>query len=332
MDAVLRGRPVDLADLSRTADTPLTALGTILRSEPDTIRADISGLGSALDRVRALPDGEIEAVLREARPEVFKQIDDIARRAAELDARVSQINSEMDQIGLPDVVDLDTAARLQDIEEQLAKKGLRRQVREDLIREREMITQSVDPQGRLAEEIKTLRADFFPEQQKALKEIADAKVGLSREREAAQSVLSREIEQVRNRLGSLTAGRQFADEVPADVLAREFGSVDSAKLSEAIQRADMMRQARIVREVMGDTAGQPFRPAGSISTKADQALPLEQVKALEAETARLLEDKDIAAREVSIDGRTMSAREAMEDADRMAKDAQAALNCAIGAL
>tara|TARA_R110000868_G_scaffold411706_1_gene707817 strand:- start:35284 stop:37167 length:1884 start_codon:yes stop_codon:yes gene_type:complete len=332
MDAILRGRPVDLADLSRTADTPLTALGTILRNEPAAIRADISGLGNAVDRVRALPDSEVESVLREARPDAFKQIDDIARRAAELDARVSQINSELEQIGLPDVVDLDTAARLQDIDNQLAKKGLRRQTRLDLEREREMITQSVDPRGRLTEELKTLRADFFPEQQKALKEIAEAREALAREREAAQSVVTREIEQTRNRLGSLSAGRQFADEVPADVLAREFGGAEPAKLGDAIQRADMMRQARIVRELMGDPASQPFRPAEPISTKADQPLPPEQVKALETETARLMENEAVASREVSIDGRTMSAREAVEDADRMAKDAQAALNCAIGAL
>lgn len=333
MDAVLRGRPVDLADLSRTADTPLTALGTILRSEPAAIRADISGLGNAVDRVRALPDTEIEAVLREARPDAFRQVDDIARRAAELDARVAQINEELNQIGLPDVVDLDTAARLQDIDTQLAKKGLRRQVREDLIREREMISQSVDPQGRLAEELKTLRADFFPEQQKALKEIADARDALAREREAAQSVVTREIEQVRNRLGSLDFGRSFADEVPADVLAREFGDIEPAKLGEAVQRADMMRQGRIFREIVGDPGSAGFsRAAEAPPSRAAEMFTPEQTKALETETARLLENETNAAREVSIDGRTMSAREAMEDADRMAKDAQAALGCAMGSL
>jgi hypothetical protein len=332
-DAILRGRPVDLADLSRTADTPLTALGTILRSEPGTIRADISGLGNTVDRVRALPDTEIEAVLREARPDAFKQIDDIARRAAELDARVSQINSELDQIGLPDVVDLDTAARLQDIETQLAKKGLRRQVRQDLEREREMITQSVDPQGRLAEELKALRADFFPEQQKALKEIADAREALAREREAAQSVVTREIEQMRNRLGSMDFGRAFADEMPADVLAREFGSFGPTGLAEAIQRADMMRQVRVFRDVMGEPGSVGFsRSTEAMPSRATETLTPEQVKALDVETARLMENEATASREVSINGRTMSAREAMEDADRMAKDAQAALGCAMGAL
>jgi len=332
-DAVLRGRPVDLADLSRTADTPLTALGTILRSEPTAIRADISGLGNVVDRVRALPDTEIEAVLREASPDAFRQVDDIARRAAELDARAAQINAELNQIGLPDVVDLDTAARLQDIEDQLAKKGLRRQVREDLIREREMISQSVDPQGRLAEELKTLRADFFPEQQKALKEIADARDALAREREAAQSVVTREIEQVRSRLGSMDFGRSFADEVPADVLAREFGGIEPAKLGEAVQRADMMRQGRIFREIVGDPGSAGFsRATDAPPARATETLSPEQTKALETETARLLENEANAAREVSIDGQTMSAREAMEDADRMAKDAQAALGCAMGSL
>ena len=290
MDAVMRGRPVDLADLSRTADTPLTALGTILRQAPDQIR--VEGLANTLDRVRALPDTEIEAVLREARPDVFKQIDDIARRSAQLDARQAALRDEMDQIGLADVVDVDTGARLQDIETQLAKKGLRKAARLDLERERETITQSIDPQGRLADELKTVRADFFPEQQKALAEIAEARAALQREAEAARSVVAREVDQARRKIGDLTIGNRFADEAPADLLAREFGTTP-ADLGGAITRADALRQARMVREIVPEGIDPRGRQDGnSARNEAPTEITPEVQRALDTEVQRILQRTD----------------------------------------
>lgn len=324
MDAVMRGRPVELADLTRTADTPLTALGTILRQAPDQIR--VEGLGNTLDRVRALPDPEIEALLREVRPDAFKALDDIARRSAELDARATAIDQEVNQIGVSDVVDIDTGARLQFVEDRLKAKRLRKQERLDLERERETIVQSIDPQGKLPKELAAVRADFFPEQQAALKEIEEARAALKRETDAARSVLAREIDQVRGRLDNLTVGNRFADEVPADVLAREFGGTADG-LGLAIARADILRQARMVREILPEGVAPRVETA---ATEPAKPMPPEQVAALKTETARLVETRpDL---EVEIDGRTMSAAKAMEEADRLDKEARIAMNCAIGAL
>lgn len=326
MDAVMRGRPVELADLTRTADTPMTALGTILRNTPETIRADIGGFGNTLDRVRALPDSEIEALLREVRPDAFAALDDIARRSAELDARAAAIDREVSQIGVSDVVDIDTGARLQFVEDRLKAKGLRKKERADLERERETIVQSIDPQGKLPKELAAVRADFFPEQQAALKEIEEARAALKRETDAARSVVAREIDQVRGRIDSLTVGNRFADEVPADVLAREFGGTPD-NLGAALMRADILRQARMVREILPD--GVAPRVDAKVNDPA-RPMPPELVAALKTETARLVEGRpDL---EVEIDGRIMSASKAMEEADRLDRDATAAIKCAVGSL
>lgn len=330
MDPILRGRMPDFTSLSRGVDTPFTALGSILRQEPTQIRADIAGLGNTMDRVRALPDTEIESLLREVRPDAFKQIDDIARREADLDARVAQIKAELNQIGLPEVVDLDTAARLQDIEAQLAKKGLRKQTRLDLEREREMISQSVDPQGRLADELKTLRAEFFPEQQTALKEIAEARKALDRERKAAESMVTREIEQARKRLEGMSVGRAFADEVSPEILAREFGAADAPGLAEALQRAEILRQARVVRELLPEGIAPRLTPAADMpAPAAGERITPEMQQALDSEVARIVEARG--NMEISVGDRTMRAADALDEADRLAKDAQSAMRCAMGA-
>ena len=325
-DAVMRGRPVELADLSRTADTPMTALGTILRNSPETIRADIGGLGNALDRIKALPDQEIESFLREVRPEAFAALDDIARRSAELDARAAAIDQEVSQIGVSDIVDIDTGARLQFVDERLKAKGLRKKERADLERERESIVESIDPQGKLPGELTKVRADFLPEQQAALREIEEARVALKRETDAARSVLTREVEQVRGKIDGLTVGSRYADDAPADVLAREFGGTPD-NLGAALVRADVLRQARMLREFgIGETP----RATAPETTAPAAALTPEQTAALKTETARLVEANP--QLEVEINGRTMSAAKAMEEADRLDKEANIAMNCAVGAL
>lgn len=330
MDAVMRGRPVDLADLTRGADTPLTALGTILRQSPDQIR--VEGLGTVLDRIRSLPDSEIEALGREMKPATFAPLDAVEGKLRDLEARAAAIREELNQIGIADVADIDTGARLQDIEGRLAQRNLRKAVRADLERERDMILESIDPRGDLKAELATLRKDFFPEQQRALQAIEEERAALMRERQAARSAADREIEAMRKRLDSLATGNRFADEVPAEVLAREFGGTP-ADLGPVISRADALRQARMVRESVGEPAAPAFRSASDIATsRAPKPVNPEQARALETETRRLLEKPANAEREVAIDGKVMSAAEAMEDADRMAKDAAAALNCAVGAL
>jgi len=332
MDAVLRGQPVDLGALGRTLDTPMTALGTILREQGG--RPTITGLGNVLDRIHALPDTELEAVLRQSRPQAFAKLDDVQRRAAELDQRVAAIHEEMGQIGFADVVDPDTGARLADIEDRLAKRGLRKAERADLEREREMIMQSVDPRGQVQQELKATRAEFFPEQVKALREIAEQRAALQREAEVARGEVEREIEQARKKLGDMSAARAFSDEVPAETLAREFGAADVPGLAEAIQRAEMMRHAAVAREVLAgapETPRAPERAAAPVERAPGAApMPPEQAAALKAEAARLVEANP--ERTVAIGDTEMTAAKALEEADMMEKDAAAALGCAIGAL
>lgn len=340
MDAVMRGQPVDLASLGATADTPLTALGTILRAQPgaDGVRPEIRGLTGAVDRVRALPDTEFQALLREAKPEAFAQIDNIARRETDLEARVTALDREAGQIDVADIVDVDSGARLQDIEAQLAKKGLRKAVRLDLEREREMITQSLDqPGGRIAAELEGVRADFFPEQKAARAAIAAEREALATERASAESVLKGEVDQLRARIDALEVGGRYADDISPDTLAAEFGT-DAPGLDGAIQRADLMRQARMVREVVPDIqqvleraptdrgadgmpAQQRITSPGDAPAKVPADLTPEQKAVLDAETERVLTKsgpmRDVIMREI-------------EKADLSVKDAQAAMGCAVG--
>lgn len=255
MDAIIRGQPVDLGDLARAGDTPMTALGTILRSAPEEIR--VEGLATTLDRIKALPDSEIVPVLRQLKPETLKTLDDIERRSAELDARERALQVEREQIGIADVVDIDTGARLQDIEKRLAAQGLRRAERLDLERERDMILQSVDRGGAVSRDLQEIRRDFFPDQQRALAEIKQEREALERERASAESGLKREVDQLRSRLDNLVASGRFADNVGADVLSREVAQVDSQSLADAIAKADFDRQASIFNSAMGAAPEMP---------------------------------------------------------------------------
>ncbi len=330
MDAVMRGRPVDLADLTRTADTPMTALGTILRQAPGEIR--VEGLAGALDRVRHLPDSEIEALGRELKPATFAPLDTIDGKLKELEARAAALHEEINQLGIADVADVDTGARLQDIEARLEARNLRKATRAELERERDMILQSIDPRGVLKEELALVRKDFFPEQQRALQAIEEERAGLMREREAARSAADREIEAMRKRLEGLSIGNRFAEEAPADVLAREFGG-QPVDLGAAIARADALRQARLVREIVPEGIAPQRPPAVDLKVNAPpREITPQEAKALDTETRRLMEDKAIASREVSVDGKVMSAAQAMEEADRLDRDATAAIKCAVGSL
>jgi hypothetical protein len=325
MDAVMRGRPVDLADLTRGGDTALTAVGRALQA-PETIRAQgLDGLTTALDRVRALPDSELEPIVRELKPASFQKVDEVDAKIRALDDRVAAIQRETEQIGVSDVADIDTAARLQDIEQRLTAKGLRRAVRQDLERERDMILESVGPA--LGADLRAARRDLFPEHAATLRQIEEERAGLMRERALAAGDAKREVDFLRSKLDKLEI-RQ--DMQPA---LAEMGFPQAPDIGPMLARAEMMRQARVVRDVVPDGVRPDFRAAGEAPPSArasEQAVSPEVQKALDLEAARVIKGRpDL---EMEIDGRTMSAREAFEDADRMAKDAQAALNCAIGAL
>ena len=69
--------------------------------------------------------------------------------------------------------------------------------------------------------------------------------------------------------------------------------------------------------------------ATDVDIKVNEITP-EQTAALKTEAARLVEAHP--ELEVEIGGRTMSATKAMEEADRLDKEASIAMNCAIGSL
>jgi len=139
-------------------------------------------------------------------------------------------------------------------------------------------------------------------------------------------VADREIEAMRKRLDGLTVGRQFADEVSPEALAKEFGSTP-ADLGAAIARADALRQARMVREIMPEEIGPNFKPADTLAPpKPSEEITPEATKALETQAAAVLETP----------GRMGELREAairdLDAADLQMKDAQAALGCAMGSI
>jgi len=330
MDAVMRGRPVDLADLTRTADTPMTALGRVLQMTPDEIRVQgLEGLGNAMDRVRALPDRELESVAREIAPRPFERLDRIEADLSAARARIAELEGPHT---VADLLDPDTAMRVQEIERDLAAPALKARDRKALEAERDMILQSVDPKDRLPKELeKKVRA------QRADVEKQIARLEAQREEAAAKGQeatadLRRKLDRYAFAPGFEWAGRP--DQPWAGpAIAKDLGFKEPGELGAAIARADALRQARMVREIVPEGIS-PQRPPASVTAApvAPKEITPEQARALDTETRRLLEDKAIAGREVSVDGKVMSAAQAMEDADRMAKDAQAALGCAMGAL
>lgn len=314
-DAVLRSRPVELADLNRTADTPMTALGTILRSAPDSIQA--RGLPEVMAHLESLPDSEIAAFAREVKPNSFARLDKVEAALAAAQAKLAEIDSR--QPSIHDLLDPDTSMRLQDIERDLSAPALTRKQQTALEREREMIVSTVDPADRLPKEAakaqRAERAEIQAEIDKLMPVREKAKVTA----DAATADLRRKMGRYSDLVQPADAGQLHAD----------LGFKEPADLASAIVRVDVARQARMVREMVPDSPP----PRASEATKAGErpAEPTpEQVKGLDTEAARIVEANP--GREVSVDGRTMRAAEALEDADRMAKDATAALNCAVGAL
>jgi hypothetical protein len=326
MDAVMRGRPVDLADLTRGADTPLTAVGRALGA-PDAISVrGLEGLGTAMDRVRALPDREIESFAREIAPRSFERLDKVEAELSQARARLAEIENR--SLDVADLLDPETGMRLKEIETDLQAPALSRKQRTALEQERDMIMQSVDPADRLPK-----KAEQVLRRQKG--EIEKAIAKLEAQREEAAETASKATGKLRSKLEAkaYAPGFEWAGtlEQLERGLAKGLGFTEPKGFGDAMARAEMMRQARILRDVLPDGAAPRTSPTNDApAPKATEAISPEMQKALDTETKRLVEGNP--QMEVEIGGRTMSAKEAMDDADRMAKDAQAALGCAMGSL
>lgn len=311
LDAVMRGKPVDFAELNRTADNPMTALGTILQQAPDRIRAEGVDLGPLIDRVRALPDSEIEAFARESKPNSFARLDKVEGQLADLRSQREEISQRAPT--LADMVDPDTAMRLQDIEADLAKPGLRRQAREALEQERDMISQTVDPKDRLPKEAEKKQRAQLADLDKQIARLEPQHQEARATAEAATADLRRKLD-------------RHADlATPAPEVAQDLGYQAPADLGAAIVRADALRQSRMMREILPDgpkPGGDPVVRPVAPEKAAAEPTP-EELKTLDTQAAAVLEQP----------GRGDLRRAAQRDldaADVQMKDAQAALGCVMG--
>jgi len=326
---ILLGRPVRLAETM--TDTPMTALGTILRSGPDNIRAQIGGLGDALDRIRALPDTEIEAVARQARPQAFAQLDRVRGELAEVESKLADLDHGLQSITTADLVDPLSGARLADIEDRLGARGLKAKERRQLERERDQITESLDPEGRLPAELERTRRELeTPEEAAARADLTTRRAGLQRELDVAGGEASREVAAFRSKLDQQGVGalRAFADEVDPVALQAE-GMGITPDLAGRLER--MLRDAELdrLRQVTAPLFRTERLPTGGQA--AARIDPLE-TKALDLEAERVVLEGPMAKMEFKIGDRTMTAADAIAAADRQISEAEIAMNCAAGAL
>lgn len=311
--AVLRGQPFNPGEAG--GDTPMTALGTILRAAPDQI--NVEGLQREAGRVATLSDSDLTPIVRELKPNSFKQVDAIDAKLRALDDRIEAIGREADQIGVPDVIDMDTAAILHDIEGRLAGKGLRKAEREQLLHERRQWIETLDVHGGLTDELTRMRREFFPEHGPSLREIAEERAKLMRQRELAQGEAQREVDFLRGKLDRL-------DVTKADEAALSLGFKEPADLARALQAAEFERQVRIAAEVPreGQTvSAAPREKAGSGETGIE-ALPAEQAKAIDTAAQAVMETPG------TLGAHKAALTQELQAIDAELADARAALSCA----
>lgn len=315
-DPILRGRGVRLEDL-KPADTPMTALGTILRMAPDAVdaRAD---LPLAAARMAALPDAELESFVRQMKPGSFKALDRVNEQLKGLDERTAAIRAEAGQIGMPDVIDLDTAALINDAETNLRRTDLTRRERAAYEHQRDTWLQSVDPHGALKEELAQLRTDFFPEHGPALAEIAAERTKLQRQLELARGEAQREVDFLRGKLDKIEAGR------PDEPVSHETFGADPADVAKGLEAAEFDRMIRTVRENV--PGGE--RPAAAPSARepapkptADGLAP-EQVQAIKTAADAVMEGKSGALSDFK-----RAVKREMDGLDLELNDARSATAC-----
>jgi hypothetical protein len=248
--SILTGTPVRPVDNPETA---MTALSTILRQPTD--RVSIEGLQGVLDRTAGMTDADLEGVARELKPQSFAAMDAVDQKLQALDQRVAAIRQEAEQIGPTDVIDMDTASILNDIESRLQQGGLRRAVRQQLEHERRQWLETLDVHGGLTNELQRMRTEFFPEHGPALQQIAQERAGLMQERTQAQQEAQREIDFLRSKLQQIRLAK------PEEIPAHTADMGPPADLANALDRAEFNRNASIFREAIpARREAAPVRP------------------------------------------------------------------------
>lgn len=305
LDAVMRGRPVDLPEIS-PADRPLTALARIMQQPAEPIAP--GALRSPFDTVNALPDADIEAFARQQKPRSFERIDRIDAELAELRKSVEELGRRTPSIA--DLVDMETGARLREIETDLSAPTLTKKERAALEREREMITATVDPKDRLP---KAAQKALDKERVEISKKVAK----LEEQRGEAKATADQAVLDLRTKLG------RYAEDIEPKRVAEDLGFADTGSLAAALERADFDRLLRAHRDFVPEPATQNAKPASALTpSKAPQPATPEQAAALETRARATIEaGRDPA---VEIDGREMPASKALEELDRRVKAAETA--------
>lgn len=295
-DAILRGRPVELGDLTPRTDT---ALGQILNADRPP---EINGL------VRpeiGLPthDAILRAVGNED-PKALARYQAVVDELTQIRGKLDKIEGDPAWVVTPGKPDAPTQRVLDDLEQQLAK------------------AKSPDQQAAIADRIEGIREGLTP---------ATAHRKLSGDYEellAEADALMRQFKARATEISDAMVDIGAKLERPA---AKDSPVHAAAELDQAMQAAEFARQARVLGHAMPspDTRAVPTgtaspAPKGKPVTEPADIAP-EIQKAMEAQAARALETG-------SLGDFKKAALKAIEDADLQAKDARAALNCAMGGL
>jgi len=187
-----------------------------------------------------------------------------------------------------------------------------------------MIMASVDPRDRLPKQAEKAQRAEAAALEKQIAKLEEKRDELAPKAEKAVTDLRRKLDRYAFAPGFEWAGRPDQPWTGPSI-AKDLGFTAPADLDAAIQRAEFARQVRMLREVAPEA---PRTPPAEQMAVPQEATP-EMQRALDTEVARLVEaSPDL---RIEINGRTMSAADALADSDRMAKDAQAATRCAMGA-
>lgn len=236
VEDIMRGKPVQASDIWGGSDTAMTALGRVLRNRPEEIQANITGLWDRLDTVGRLPDDQLEAFARQLKPRSFMAYDRLNQEIGAARGELAAMNRNLEAVTAADMVDPLTGARLADIDARLEARALSARERDQLIRERDMIIQSVDTTGTLAKDLERERLAMESDAERTQRRRLEDKIDKAEaELKVQRGEVQREVEFLREKLTRLKT--RFSNRTPsADEVAAEVGMPTTQKLERVVER------------------------------------------------------------------------------------------------